>query len=104
MNRYISLSAAFLFGTLSFVFAESDISIRENSFQSDCPIIRAERPFKLEAFIDFDGAIDYTTRLTVPESCTVSEATKTPSKEGVTETWDIVCRRPVHTCSKRPFF
>ena len=59
MKPYTFFSSAFfLFCATMLLSAEPDISIRENSFQSDCPIIRAERPFKLEAFIDFDGAID----------------------------------------------
>jgi hypothetical protein len=42
----------FLFCTVT--FAEQDISIRENSFQTDCPIIRTECPLQFHAVIDTD--------------------------------------------------
>jgi len=74
--------------------AEPDICIRENSFQSGCPIIRAERPFTMEAFIDCEGQIAYECRLTVPGNCTVSDHKQTTAKEGVAETWNVVCRQP----------
>ena len=87
-------SVFFVLCTVLILSAEPDICIRENSFQSDCPVIRAERPFKLEAFIDREEPIDYACRLTVPENCQVSNHQQMLSKEGVTETWNIVCHRP----------
>ncbi|MCL2624932.1 MAG: glycoside hydrolase family 99-like domain-containing protein, partial [Planctomycetaceae bacterium] len=66
----------------------------ENSFQSDCPIIRAERPFRLVAVIDTDGDVHYECRLTVPKSCVVSGHHRISTKEGVQETWDVICREP----------
>ena len=95
MTRYItSLCLCLAFCTSTLLSAELDICIKENSFQTDQPVIRAERPFKLEAFIDHDGPIAYECRLTVPESCTVSGHQRTPSKEGVSESWNVVCTKP----------
>ena len=79
--------------TMTSVIAQ-DISIRENSFQTDCPIIRAERPFQLAAIIDTDGDVNYECRLTVPKTCTVSECQKLPSKDGFVETWVMACLQP----------
>jgi len=93
-QNVISSGVLFILCAVMLLSAEPDICIRENSFQSDCPIIRAERPFKLEAFIDSEGPIVYECRLTVPESCTVSNHQRTPVKEGVTESWNVVCKRP----------
>jgi len=84
----------FVLCTITLPAAEPDICIKENSFQSDCPIIRAERPFKLEAFIDHDEPITYECRLTVPECCTVSVHERIPSGDGTTETWNVVCSKP----------
>ncbi|MDR1959627.1 MAG: glycoside hydrolase family 99-like domain-containing protein [Planctomycetaceae bacterium] len=86
----------FLFCAVSSTLPGREICIRENSFQSDCPILRAERPFKLGVVIENDGPgdFDFECRLTVPESCEISRKKRIPSKEGVMETWDAVCREP----------
>jgi len=95
MKPVLLFSSTFIFLSIVPLLAmEPDICIRENSFQSDCPIIRAERPFILEAFIDREGQIAYECRLTVPENCTVSDHKQTPTKEGIAETWNVVCRKP----------
>ena len=83
-----------LFFTATLLTAEPDICIRENSFQTDRPIIRAERPFKLEAFIDHDGANSHECRLEVPESCKILGSNNKTSKEGTLETFDVVCNKP----------
>ena len=73
---------------------ELEISIFENSFQTDCPIIRAERPFKLLALIIVDSLVNYECRLIVPANCLVSGNKRTPAKEGTMESWDVVCHNP----------
>ena len=84
----------FFFCPMTFVIAEQDISICENSFQTDCPIIRAERPFQINAIIDTESDVHYECLLTVPNTCTISDHQKTPSKEGFLHSWDVVCREP----------
>jgi hypothetical protein len=74
--------------------AEPDICIRENSFQTDRPILRAERPFKLEAFIDHDGTVNYDYILVVPKDCEILGSSKKTSREGTAETFDMVCHKP----------
>ena len=95
MRQYLlALGVCVLCGAGTAVFAEPDICIRENSFQSDCPVIRAERPFTFGVSIESDGRTDFECRLIVPESCTVSNRKRAPSQDGFTETWDAVCHTP----------
>ena len=95
MKLAFYLSYTFLFlSAIPLLAAEPDICILENSFQTNSPIIRAERPFTLHAVIDTDDKVNYEVRLTVPENSTVSGTQKIPSKEGVVHTWNVVCRTP----------
>ena len=92
-TNLIFLTFFFLCATVS-AFAGQGITIRENSFQTDCPLIRAERPFQLQAVIEKDASVNYESKLIVPESCRVSNRKSDSAAEIVKETWDIVCRQP----------
>ena len=95
MSRLICALGLFsAFAATVLAAAGLDLCIRENSFQTSQPVIRADRPFTLEAFIDSDRAVAYECRLTVPESCTVSGKKRVPAEDGDTETWSVVCREP----------
>ena len=95
MKPHMNLLGLFILCfTVTFVFAEQDICIRENSFQTDCPIIRAERPFQLSAIIDTDGDVNYECRLTVPENCTLFGHKTISSKDGFVENWVMESHEP----------
>ena|GEM_PF-2710762 len=77
--------------------SEKTIAIRENSFQTDWPLIRAQRPFKIKAVIENEGNTPFQCRLIVPEDVTVSEkADVSTDKDGFASilTWNAVCRSP----------
>ena len=94
MKQTLFLSTFLLFCMVTPGFAEQEISIRENSFQTDCPIIRAERPFQLHAVIDTDVPDGFDCRLTVSEGCQISGSTRALTQDGVLVTWDAVCHEP----------
>ena len=85
-----------IFGFSMTVCAQRDeeIVIRENSFQTDCPLIRAERPFLLRAIIEKDAPAKHECSLLVPDSCRVSGHQTATVKNDVTETWNVVCLEP----------
>lgn len=72
------------------------VSIRENSFQSDCPIIRAQRPFRFTAVIESPGDVEYTCRLVLPEDGSEAANPQITQKSPNTRihTWDTVCKAP----------
>lgn len=74
-------------------FAGQSVSIRENSFQTDCPLIRAERPFKLQAFIEKDEPVPHECRLSVPEGCRIENHKSELAHEGCLETWNLICAK-----------
>lgn len=84
----------FFLGAGITTFAEQSVSIRENSFQTDRPLLRAERPFQLRAVIEKDAPTEHECRLTVPERCRVSGRKTDATAEIVRETWDVVCHEP----------
>ena len=70
-------------------------TIQENSFQTDCPLIRAERPFQIRAVVENDAAAEFECRLTIPDSCKVSEKLNVSSNELTKNfTWNAVCYTP----------
>ena len=75
-------------------FAQQNIVIRRNSFQSDCPLIRAERPFKFQAVVEKDSPVKHECRLIVPNSCRISGRESFEANGYITETWNAVCREP----------
>ena len=81
--------------SVNIALAEQGIFIRENSFQTDCPLIRAERPFKLQAVIEKDVEADYECHLIVPEGCQISDKTSVSHQGTSTETWDVICTKPM---------
>ena len=93
-KRKIFFSLFFIANLAVVAYAQQEIVIRENSFQTDCPLIRAERPFKIQAIIDKDSPVKHECRLIVPDSCRVSGHNISASKGDVTETWDAICSEP----------
>ncbi|MCL1919535.1 MAG: glycoside hydrolase family 99-like domain-containing protein [Kiritimatiellaeota bacterium] len=92
--RQLVVCVCALLGAGMAVFAAAGVSIRENSFQSDCPVIRAERPFRLAAVIDIEAPGDFECRLTAPEHCVVSDNKRSLAKDSAEESWQVVCREP----------
>ena len=89
-------TAVFVFvATVSSLVAD-EISIKENSFQSDVPLIRAERPCRFEATIHRIGRIPYSCRLIVPnDGSTAKERETTRSANGFpVHSWEVVCAEP----------
>ena len=75
--------------------AEGQIVIRENSFQTDYPLIRADRPFQIRAVVENDAASEFECRLTVPNGCKVTEKLSTTSNELTKNlAWNAVCSAP----------
>ena len=85
----------FLQMSANLILAEQGIFIRENSFQTDCPLIRAERPFKLQAVIEKDVVADYECRLIVPDGCQISGKSSVSQQGTTNETWNLICTKPV---------
>ncbi|MDR2755114.1 MAG: glycoside hydrolase family 99-like domain-containing protein [Planctomycetaceae bacterium] len=81
--------------SINFVSAEEPV-IRENSFQSDCPIIRAERPFHFTAVIEDILKTEYRCRLIVPNDGTQFKETEiSKSSDGFPKhVWEVVCAAP----------
>ncbi len=76
-------------------YTQQDIDIRQNSFQTDCPIIRAERPFRFRAVIEKDSSVKHESRLIVPDSCHITKHHADVDVNGdVRESWDAVCGIP----------
>ncbi|MDR0870872.1 MAG: glycoside hydrolase family 99-like domain-containing protein [Planctomycetaceae bacterium] len=74
------------------LFAAEQIVIQENSFQSDCPIIRAERPFRFTAVVETVGNQHYQCRLNVPDGTAVKEEPVAKSADGFPKhSWSVVC-------------
>ncbi len=73
--------------------AGGDVFIRQNSFQSDCPIIRAQRAFKFQAVIEDPSNSGYECRLTLPNdgSKQANENSTLVSTGIYRHTWDVVC-------------
>ncbi|MDR3108183.1 MAG: glycoside hydrolase family 99-like domain-containing protein [Planctomycetaceae bacterium] len=93
MKRNIFLFATFFFASMvTSMSLAQDVCIRENSFQTDCPLIRAERSFEIRAVIDKDKTVKHECRLVVPENCKISAGKSVLSKDVVTETWNAVCK------------
>ncbi|MGL4943795.1 MAG: glycoside hydrolase family 99-like domain-containing protein [Thermoguttaceae bacterium] len=93
MNRIAIVFCSFaLVGAASSLFASDGLCIRENSFQTDCPLIRAERPFKLNAVIENDNDVAFECRLVVPASCNVTEQKSVKANKAATPSWNVVCK------------
>ena len=84
------------FFALGHVLSAAEISIKENSFQSDIPIIRAQRTFRFGVTIHRDGLIPYSCRLVVPDDgTTFKERETTKSADGhPVHHWDVTCAEP----------
>ena len=76
--------------------AAEDTAIRQNSFQTDKPLLRAERPFKLFAVVENEAGTPFQCRLTVPEGTTRSDEKieSNPTGFETKYTWDLVCAKP----------
>ncbi len=77
------------------VFGE--ITIRENSFQTTQPLIRAERPFQMNAVIENTGKCSFECRLTGPDGCVFSDERKEPGDTygyATAYSWKGVCSNP----------
>ena len=81
----------------------SSITIRENSFQSDCPVIRAERPFRLEVVVEpdvptgTDAPAEYDLQLRVPQGTDVGypeDGNRVETADGILHRWEILCHEP----------
>ncbi len=81
------------------LFAAEGIAIRENSFQTDKPLLRAERPFQLLAEIENESKAPFQCRLTLPDGLKpIGENVETDANEFATKyTWDIVLPQPGQT-------
>ncbi|MDR2117212.1 MAG: glycoside hydrolase family 99-like domain-containing protein [Planctomycetaceae bacterium] len=98
MTKQLFIFLAFLFFlstnivSVNIIFAEEPV-IQENSFQSDCPIIRAERPFHFTAIIENIPKTEYRCRLIVPNDGTrFKETEMTKSVDGFPKhVWEVVC-------------
>jgi len=91
--RYLSLICFVLFSATSF----AEITIRENSFQTTQPILRAERPFTMNAVIENTGQQSYQCRLIGPDGCVFSEEKKEPADShgyATAYSWKGVCAKP----------
>ncbi|GHT37636.1 hypothetical protein FACS189427_10840 [Planctomycetales bacterium] len=93
MRTYIFLFC--LLFSAALLTADEAVCIRENSFQSDCPIIRAERTFHFTAIIDGDAALRQgeEVKLTVPAGDKVILKGKNPKlSDGSTQyVFETVC-------------
>ena len=97
-GRQEARTAAFI---LCFVFSAASLladeaaAIRANSFQSDCPIIRAERPFRFTATIDGGKTQGLSVTLQVPAGDKVTPQEPITQPDGTaTYIWDVVCVEP----------
>ncbi len=79
--------------------AAEGVAIRQNSFQTDKPLLRAERPFKLFAVIENEAKTPFQCRLIVPKETTVSDETIESDSSGFETkySWNLVCRKPGQT-------
>ena len=79
------------------MFSQAEMTIRENSFQTTQPILRAERPFQLNAVIENTTQKSYQCRLAGPDGCVFSEQKKEPADSHGYATayrWKGVCAKP----------
>ncbi len=79
--------------------AAEGITIKENSFQTDKPLIRAERPFKLVAEIENETQTPFRCTLTLPQNATpTDEKIDTDARRLTTKySWDVVLPNPGQT-------
>jgi hypothetical protein len=73
--------------------SKEKIYIKQNSFQSDCPIIRAKRPFKFTVVIENPEKIQYQCRLILPnDGSRLGKETITPADGFFSKhTWEVEC-------------
>ncbi len=86
----------FFFFGCPVLFAQEGISILPNSFQSDCPVIRAERPFRFRVIVKNGAKKSYECRLILPKDGSTQKtlkATTLPSGAPY-HSWDVVCKEP----------
>jgi hypothetical protein len=91
--KYSSLFiAVFLFSCFE-SGAQEEIRIRQNSFQSDCPVIRANRPFRFGAVIENPEKVTYQCRLILPDDGSrQGKETVTPSSDSsANHGWQVEC-------------
>ncbi|MCL2745465.1 MAG: hypothetical protein FWE67_16615, partial [Planctomycetaceae bacterium] len=95
LMKITALLLCFVFSAVS-LLADETASIRENCFQSDCPIIRAERPFRFTAIIDGDSRTPgLSVALQVPTGDKVTPKEVITQPDGTaTYIWDAVCIEP----------
>ncbi|MDR1169645.1 MAG: glycoside hydrolase family 99-like domain-containing protein [Prevotellaceae bacterium] len=91
--RYLSLFIAFFIFSCSKPGAQEKIYIRQNSFQSDCPVIRANRPFRFNVEIENPEKITYQCRLILPDDGSrQGKETVTPSTAFFkNHSWEVEC-------------
>ncbi|MDR0336326.1 MAG: glycoside hydrolase family 99-like domain-containing protein [Planctomycetaceae bacterium] len=92
MTKQLFIFLVVLFSLSVHVIFAEELTIRENSFQSDCPIIRAERPFHFTAIIENVAKTEYRCRLIVPNDGTQCKETEiTKSSDGFPKhSWEVV--------------
>ncbi|MDR1964200.1 MAG: glycoside hydrolase family 99-like domain-containing protein [Planctomycetaceae bacterium] len=92
MRKHLFLFLTILFFLFINLVSAKEPTIRENSFQSDCPIIRAERLFHFTAVIENEAQKEYRCRLTIPNDGTrFKETEMTKSNDGFPKhTWEVV--------------
>jgi hypothetical protein len=76
--------------------AQEKIRIKQNSFQSDCPIIRADRPFHFQVVVENPEQLDYQCRLTLPDDGSSLGKETVVRQEGFSQqhTWEVTCVKP----------
>ena len=74
-------------------YSQEKIHVKQNSFQSDCPIIRANRPFRFTVEIDNPEKIQYQCRLILPpDGSRQGKETIIPADGFLTKhSWDVEC-------------
>ena len=91
--KFISFFLFFFSISCSYLIAQEKIDIRQNSFQSDCPIIRAKRPFHFTVVVENPEKIQYQCRLILPnDGSRQGKETITPAGDFLTKhSWEVEC-------------
>ncbi|MBX2920894.1 MAG: glycoside hydrolase family 99-like domain-containing protein [Chitinophagaceae bacterium] len=94
--KYVCLSIIFSVLSCFELAAQEKINIKRNSFQSDQPIIRANRPFHFNVVIENPEKLKYECRLVLPDDVARrGKETVTPVRDAAqNHRWEVACLNP----------
>ena len=93
ITKPLAVAAIIILSCFEPLYSQEKICIKQNSFQSDCPIIRAKRPFHFTVEVENPEKTPYECRLTLPaDGSRHGKEIVTPAGESLMKhSWEVDC-------------